>query len=72
MLGSYKLLHVALDADSVIHVRCDRMIHYPIGARIRFDLDAQQVRFFDATTEKAIGVTQVAGDAQNNSLSAGA
>lgn len=63
MLGAYKLLHVSFDSDTVVHIRCDRMVSHPIGAHVRFDLDPQQVRFFDATTEKAIGPTQSASTA---------
>jgi multiple sugar transport system ATP-binding protein len=55
MHGAYKLLHVALADDVIVHVRADRQVHYPIGAVVRFDIQPEMERFFDPTTERAIG-----------------
>ena len=49
MHGAYKLLHVTLSGNDIIHIRADRMAHYPIGAPVRFDIQPEMVRFFDPT-----------------------
>lgn len=59
MHGAYKLLHVTLSsgngaADSIVHVRADRLAPYSIGSPVRFDVDPAMVRFFDPKTERAI------------------
>jgi multiple sugar transport system ATP-binding protein len=54
MHGAYKLLHVALDNDVLMHIRADRMVHYPIGASVRFDIQPEMERFFDPRSQKAI------------------
>jgi hypothetical protein len=48
------LLHVALDNDVLMHIRADRMVHYPIGASVRFDIQPEMERFFDPRSQKAI------------------
>ena len=55
--GAYSVLHLTLDPsdpDTVIHVRADRDVEYPIGAPVQFNVDPQMVRFFDPQTERAI------------------
>jgi ABC-type sugar transport system ATPase subunit len=53
--GAYTMLHLAVgDEDLVVHARAGRQLDYPIDTPVRFDLDPQQVRFFDPTTEMAI------------------
>lgn len=52
--GAYTVLHVNINEHKIVHIRCDRLVQYPIGAPVRFDLDPQMVRFFDPATEIAI------------------
>jgi multiple sugar transport system ATP-binding protein len=53
--GAYTMLHLALGGeDTVVHARAGRATDYPIDAPIRFDLDPQQVRFFDPKSELSI------------------
>jgi multiple sugar transport system ATP-binding protein len=54
MHGAYKLLHVSLGGDDILHIRADRMVHYPIGALVRFDIRLDMERFFDPRTGRAI------------------
>jgi multiple sugar transport system ATP-binding protein len=54
MHGAYTVLHVNISADEIVHIRADRQTNYPIGTRIRFDIDPEMVRFFDPGTEVAI------------------
>jgi hypothetical protein len=37
-----------------VHVRAHRQTIYPIGTQIRFNLEPNMVRFFDARTEAAL------------------
>jgi hypothetical protein len=37
-----------------VHIRSDRLIRYPIGTPVRFDINPDMVRFFDPGTELAI------------------
>ena len=47
--------HLALgDENLIVHARAGREIAYPIDTPLRFDLDPEQVRFFDPETERAI------------------
>jgi hypothetical protein len=49
------MLHLAVgDEDLIVHARAGRQLDYPIDTPVRFDLDSQQVRFFDPKTEMAI------------------
>jgi hypothetical protein len=48
------MLAVNMNEQDIIHIRGDRLIHYPIGTQVRFDIDPQMVRFFDPVTEKTI------------------
>ena len=56
--GAYTMLHLALGGDeadeTIVHARAGRETNYPIDTPLRFDLDEEQVRFFDPATEKAI------------------
>lgn len=56
--GAYTMLHLALGGDetdeTIVHARAGRETNYPIDTPLRFDLDEEQVRFFDPETEKAI------------------
>ncbi len=56
--GSYTMLHVNLNEDTIVHIRARRETFYTMGAEIRFDLDPEMIRFFDPTTEAAIGEVQ--------------
>jgi multiple sugar transport system ATP-binding protein len=50
--GAYTMLHLALGGeDLILHARAGRELNYPIDTAVRFDLDPQQVRFFDPKTE---------------------
>ena len=51
--GAYTVLHLSLNG-TVVHIRADRGIDYPIGTAVRFDLDPEMVRFFDPQTEAAL------------------
>jgi hypothetical protein len=52
--GAYTMLHVNLNQFDIVHIRSDRLMSYPIGTRIRFDIDPQMTRFFDPATEAAL------------------
>ena len=54
MHGAYTLLHVNLNESDIVHVRSDRLVSYPIGTPVRFDINPEMVRFFDPNTEMAI------------------
>jgi multiple sugar transport system ATP-binding protein len=54
MHGAYRVLHVTLDGSDPVHIRSDRMAHYPIGSTVRFDLKPAMARFFDPKSERAI------------------
>lgn len=55
--GAYALYHLALApnaTESIVHVRAGRDGHSAIGSPLRFDLDPNRVRFFDAASEAAL------------------
>ena len=54
--GSYMVLHVDLAGDQLVQVRARRDHQYSLDMPIRFDLNAEMVRFFDPTTEQALPV----------------
>lgn len=56
MHGSYKMLHISIDGtdETIVHVRADRQVSYPIGSTVRFSLDPRMVRFFEPKSRKAI------------------
>lgn len=52
--GAYAVLHVNVNSFDIVHIRTDRLIDYPIGTVVHFDIDPQMVRFFNPKTEMAI------------------
>jgi multiple sugar transport system ATP-binding protein len=54
MYGAYTMLHVNMNGDTIVHIRADRNINYPIGEAVHFDLDPKMERFFNAETELAV------------------
>lgn len=54
LYGAYMMLHVAMDKDTIVHIRSDRMMRTPIGSTVRFNLKPEMVRFFDPQRETAI------------------
>ncbi len=54
MHGGYTVLHVNMSDSDIVHIRSDRQTTYPMGTRVRFDIDAEAVRFFDPASEKAV------------------
>jgi hypothetical protein len=54
MHGAFTMLHVNMNANDIVHIRSDRLIRYPIGTPVRFDINPDMVRFFDPGTELAI------------------
>jgi multiple sugar transport system ATP-binding protein len=61
MHGAYRLLHVNVDqgngAETIVHVRSDRMTRLPIGSQVRFDIQPDMMRLFDPGTERALSRT---------------
>lgn len=68
MHGSYTMLHLNMEGDNVVHVRADRSQRYPIGANIRFDVDAQMARFFNPQNETALRQHQEQSRMTNDGL----
>jgi multiple sugar transport system ATP-binding protein len=54
MHGAYTVLHVNINENEIVHIRSDRQTNFPIGTRIRFDIDPEMVRFFHPGTEAAV------------------
>jgi multiple sugar transport system ATP-binding protein len=54
MHGGYTVLHVNLSDHDIVHIRSDRQTSYPMGTRVRFDIDPEAVRFFDPKSESAM------------------
>jgi multiple sugar transport system ATP-binding protein len=52
--GGYTMLHVNMNEHDIVHLRSDRLTHFPIGTPVRFDIRPEMVRFFDPHTEEAI------------------
>ncbi|MCA9835949.1 MAG: ABC transporter ATP-binding protein [Trueperaceae bacterium] len=52
--GSYSMLHLELIKDNIVNARADRRDRHQMGDSIKFDIDPEQVRFFDPKTEKAL------------------
>jgi ABC-type sugar transport system ATPase subunit len=52
--GAYAVLHVNVNTSEIVHIRTDRLINYPIGTVVHFDLNPNMVRFFNPKTEAAI------------------
>jgi multiple sugar transport system ATP-binding protein len=53
MHGGYTLLSVNVRENEIVHIRSDRQTGYPIGTPVRFDIDAERVRFFNPETGAA-------------------
>ena len=48
MHGSFTMLHLTVgDEATVVDVRAERWVDYPLDAPVRFDIDPDSVRFFD-------------------------
>jgi multiple sugar transport system ATP-binding protein len=54
MHGAYTLLHVNLNEYDIVHARADRLVSFPIGTPVHFDINPEMVRFFDPKTEMAV------------------
>jgi multiple sugar transport system ATP-binding protein len=54
MHGAYTVLHVNLNGNEIVRIRSDRLINYPIGTPICFDIDPEMVRFFHPATGAAV------------------
>jgi multiple sugar transport system ATP-binding protein len=54
MHGGHTVLHVNLSEGEMVHIRSDRQNNYPMGTRVRFAIDPEQVRFFNPRTEAAV------------------
>jgi multiple sugar transport system ATP-binding protein len=55
MQGAFTMLHLAIgDEATIVDVRAERWVEYPLEARVRFDIDPEGVRFFDPKTERAV------------------
>jgi multiple sugar transport system ATP-binding protein len=54
MHGGYTVLHVNIAENEIVHIRSDRQTSYPMGTRVRFDIDPEAVRFFDPKSELAV------------------
>ncbi len=51
--GAYRMVHLNLGSD-IVHARADKRSKHIIGEMLSFDIDANQVRFFDPKTEQSI------------------
>ncbi len=51
--GGYSMLHLEV-GPSVVHARAERARRHRVGEAVRFDLEPEGVRFFDAGSERAI------------------
>jgi hypothetical protein len=45
---------VNVSNTDIVHIRSDRQTTYPMGTKVRFDIDAEAVRFFDPASELAV------------------
>ena len=54
MHGAYTMLHVNMNENDIVHIRGERQLNYPIGMPVKFDINPEMARFFDASTEAAI------------------
>jgi multiple sugar transport system ATP-binding protein len=54
MYGGHTVLHVNVNENEIVHIRSDRQSNYPMGTKVRFDIDPTMVRFFDPRTERAV------------------
>ncbi len=51
--GAYKMIHLNVGSD-IVHARADKRSRHTIDEVLNFDIDADQVRFFDPKTEQSI------------------
>ncbi len=54
MHGGYTVLHVNINENEIVHIRSDRQTSYPMGTKVRFDIDPGMVRFFDPRSQRAV------------------
>jgi hypothetical protein len=54
MHGAYTVLHVNVNGNEIVRIRSDRLVSYPIGTPICFDIDPEMVRFFHPATGAAV------------------
>ncbi len=52
--GGFIMLHLQLGGDTIVSVRVNRQVSFPIGTQVHFDLAPGMVRFFNPKTEAAI------------------
>jgi multiple sugar transport system ATP-binding protein len=51
--GGYRMVHLNLGSE-IVHARADKRSKYAMSDLLSFDIDLNQVRFFDPKTQKAI------------------
>jgi multiple sugar transport system ATP-binding protein len=54
MHGAFTMLHANMNELDIVHIRSDRLLNFPIGTPVRFDIKPEMVRFFDPKMETAI------------------
>jgi multiple sugar transport system ATP-binding protein len=54
MHGGHAMLHLDVGDGSIVHARSPRSVRYVIGNEVRFQIDAEQVRFFDPDSGRAL------------------
>ncbi len=54
LFGAYTMLHININEADIVHIRSNRLIRYPIGTAVHFDLDPEMVRFFNPETKMAL------------------
>ena len=54
MHGAFAMLHVNMNEADIVHIRADRLLSFPIGTSVRFDINPNMARFFEPKTEMAI------------------
>jgi multiple sugar transport system ATP-binding protein len=54
MHGAYTMLHLNINKHDILHLRGTRLVYYPIGTPVRFNLHPSMVRFFHLRDEQAI------------------
>jgi multiple sugar transport system ATP-binding protein len=54
MHGAFTMVHANMNELDIVHIRSDRLLNFPIGTPVRFDIKPEMVRFFDPKTEAAI------------------
>ncbi len=60
LYGGYMMLHVNLNSADIVHIRSEKRQRYPIGSTVRFDLNPNMIRFFNARTEATVIRAEVA------------